>query len=181
MNDIQHDLEVKTEMAAKEAVNIGKKLFVFTADAGEELLQGAFNIATFIPKNIIEGMGEKLSKSPHHRGKQTIKQLVGSGAKIENIPINDKQAELFKGVARKYGIDYSLKRVTEGDKSQYYVFYKAKDINVLESAFKDFSAKVMKREENQSVKERIKERKAAERSQNRERTRNKKKKREVEL
>ena len=47
-------------------------------------------------------------KTPH--GKQTIKQLVAQGAQLTNIQITDQNIKSFDRVARKYGIDYSLKK-----------------------------------------------------------------------
>ena len=47
-------------------------------------------------------------KKPH--GKQTIKQLIAQGAQLTNIQITDQNIKSFDRVARKYGIDYSLKK-----------------------------------------------------------------------
>ena len=47
-------------------------------------------------------------KKPH--GKQTIKQLQEQGAQLTNIQITNQNIKSFDRVARKYGIDYSLKR-----------------------------------------------------------------------
>ncbi|MCL2109440.1 MAG: hypothetical protein FWH20_08885 [Oscillospiraceae bacterium] len=54
-------------------------------------------------------------------------------------------------------------------------------MNVLQSAFKEFTAKVVDNERKKSVKERIKEDRAQAKIQNRERTREKKRGREEEL
>lgn len=43
-------------------------------------------------------------------GKQSIKSLQKSGAQITNIVVTDNNIKSFDRVARKYGIDYSLKR-----------------------------------------------------------------------
>jgi hypothetical protein len=45
-----------------------------------------------------------------YKGKQSIKTLVGSGAKLEDIPLNKENTKDFDAVARKYGIDYSIKK-----------------------------------------------------------------------
>lgn len=47
-------------------------------------------------------------KKPH--GKQTIKQLNAQGVQLSNIKITDENIKSFDRVARKYGIDYSLKK-----------------------------------------------------------------------
>jgi hypothetical protein len=60
--------------------------------AEAEILKGAFNIATFIPKHILAGLSENTEKE--YKGKQSIKTFVGSGAKLEDI--NDaKIARVF--------------------------------------------------------------------------------------
>lgn len=51
----------------------------------------------------------KLEKKQPH-GKQTMKQLMAKGAQLTNILITDDNIKSFDRVARKYGIDYSLKR-----------------------------------------------------------------------
>ena len=50
----------------------------------------------------------KLEKKQPH-GKQTMKQLMAKGAQLTNILITDDNIKSFDRVARKYGIDYSLK------------------------------------------------------------------------
>ena len=55
---------------------------------------------------------DRRGKTPH--GKQTIKQLVAQGAQLTNIQITDQNIKSFDRVARKYGIDYSLKRIPRG-------------------------------------------------------------------
>ena len=46
-----------------------------------------------------------------YQGKQTIKQLVKSGAALSNIEITDENIKSFEQTAKKYGIDYALKRI----------------------------------------------------------------------
>ena len=45
---------------------------------------------------------------PH--GKQTVKELIGQNAGVSNIEITDKNLKSFEQVARKYGVDYALKK-----------------------------------------------------------------------
>ena len=44
------------------------------------------------------------------RGKQSIKSLQQSGAQLTNIVVTDNNIKSFDRVARKYGVDYSLKK-----------------------------------------------------------------------
>ena len=50
------------------------------------------------------------------RGKQSIKSLQQSGAQLTNIVVTDNNIKSFDRVARKYGIDYSLKKVEKEGK-----------------------------------------------------------------
>ena len=56
------------------------------------------------------------------RGKQSIKSLQQSGAQLTNIVVTDNNIKSFDRVARKYGIDYSLKKAekeqTDGKDSE---------------------------------------------------------------
>ncbi len=73
-------------------------------------------------------------KKPH--GKQTIKQLNAQGVQLSNIKITDENIKSFDRVARKYGIDYSLKKEVGADPPKYLVFFKAKDVDVMTAAFR---------------------------------------------
>lgn len=84
-------------------------------------------------------------------GKQTVKQIVGQGQGVTNIEITDQNIKSFERVARKYGVDYALKKDMTGEKPRYLVFFKAKDTDALTAAFKEFTAKTLKREEKPSV------------------------------
>ena len=55
------------------------------------------------------GQGEK--SQCKKTGRQSIKSLQKSGAQITNIVVTDNNIKSFDRVARKYGIDYSLKKV----------------------------------------------------------------------
>ena len=66
------------------------------------------------------------SRNPHiHHGKQTVKQLVRQGAGVQNIEITDKNIKSFEHIARKYGVDYALKK--DPGEGKYLVFFKAKE------------------------------------------------------
>lgn len=52
-----------------------------------------------------------------HRGKQTLKQLMRHGTGVSNIEITDANIKAFESTAKKYGIDFALKKAD--DDSQY--------------------------------------------------------------
>ena len=57
-------------------------------------------------------------------GKQTVKQLIGQNQGVSNIEINDKNIKDFDRVARKYGVDYAVKKDRSVSPPKYMVFFK---------------------------------------------------------
>jgi hypothetical protein len=54
-------------------------------------------------------------------------------------------------VARKYGVDYALKKDKSGEIPKYLVFFKARDGDALTAAFKEYTAKTERKKERPSV------------------------------
>ena len=84
-------------------------------------------------------------KKPH--GKQTIKQLNAQGVQLSNLKITDENIKSFDRVARKYGIDYSLKKEVGADPPKYLVFFKAKDVDVMTAAFREYAGVELKKKQ----------------------------------
>jgi len=84
-------------------------------------------------------------KKPH--GKQTIKQLNAQGVQLSNLKITDENIKSFDRVARKYGIDYSLKKEIGADPPKYLVFFKAKDVDVMTAAFREYAGVELKKKQ----------------------------------
>lgn len=93
-------------------------------------------------------------------GKQSIKSLQKSGAQITNIVVTDNNIKSFDRVARKYGVDYSLKKVEQEGKSEYLVFFKAKDVDVMTAAFKEYTSETLKKQKRESVRQKLEKVKA---------------------
>lgn len=79
-----------------------------------------------------------------YQGKQTIKQLVESGTALSNIEITDKNIKSFESVAKKYGLDFALKKDKSQKPPKYLVFFKGKDIDVINMAFQEYSQKQLR-------------------------------------
>lgn len=84
-------------------------------------------------------------------GKQSVKKLVGQDQGVSNIEITDKNIKDFERIARKYGIDFALKKDKTGDIPKYLVFFKARDADALTAAFKEYTAKTDRKKEKPSV------------------------------
>ncbi len=85
------------------------------------------------------------------RGKQTLSDLTGQTDKLTNIKITPQNIGSFDRVARKYDIDYALKKDTSEKPPVYYVFFKAKDVDVMNLAFKEYTAKVTDLQKRPSI------------------------------
>ena len=103
---------------------------------------------------------EHEAEIPTH-GKQTVKELIGQGQGVTNIDIAKTDLKGFEKVARKYGIDYAIRRDSSVDPPHYLVFFKAKDADAMTAAFNEYSQRVLRREERPSVLEQLRKIKAA--------------------
>ena len=77
------------------------------------------------------------------RGRQSVRQLVGQGHGVTNIEISDKNIKSFEGIARKYGVDFALKKDATEQPPKWLVFFKGRDTDAITAAFKEYSAKQM--------------------------------------
>ena len=127
-------------------------------------------------------LASQKNKSPKvYKGKQSVKQLTASGVQLTNIEVTDQNIKAFDKTARKYGIDYALKKDINQEPPKYFVFFKAKDMDVLTMAFKEFSANQLKKEEKPSIKAQLKTLSEQVKAKVQERTRQKSKSKEAEL
>ena len=88
-------------------------------------------------------------KQPH--GKQTLKQLMKQNAGVSNIEITKDNIKAFESTAKKYGIDFALKKDSTETPPRYLVFFKGRDADALTAAFKEFSAKKLNRDKKPSI------------------------------
>ena len=129
----------------------------------------------------IEKAQKQASRPKTYRGKQSIKHLVEQNAAISNIEVTDGNIKSFEHTARKYGIDYALKKDTSEQPPRYLVFFKGRDVDVMTQAFKEFSARTIKQKEKPSLRQILSRQKELSKSQHREQAKVKSKDRGVEL
>ena len=80
-----------------------------------------------------------------HRGRQTVKQLIGQNQGVSNIEINDPSIKDFERIARKYGVDYAVKKDRSTSPPKYLIFFKARDADALTAAFSEYTQKKVKK------------------------------------
>jgi hypothetical protein len=82
---------------------------------------------------------KKLSEPTYKTGRQSIKTLTKQGASLANIEIDGSNIGSFRRTARKYNVDFALKRDGSLSPPKWYVFFKAKDTDSLTAAFNEYS------------------------------------------
>ena len=92
--------------------------------------------------------------TPH--GKQTVKQLAAQNQGLTNIEITDKNIKDFDRVARKYGVDYAVKKDKTVSPPKYLVFFKARDADALTAAFREYTANTIKKKNKEPIAVKIK-------------------------
>ena len=163
MNALQEEITQKTLALCVEASKM-------TA----QLLQQAM-------KKVLADM-EKHKKNPQLRhGKQTLRQLMKHNTGVSNIEITDQNIRTFSATAKKYGIDFALKKDTSGEIPRYLVFFKGRDADVITAAFREFSAKNLEKEKKPSIRKELDQAKQQAKAQHRQREKVKAKDRGVEL
>ena len=90
---------------------------------------------------------------PH--GKQSVKQLVGQGQGVSNIELTDPSIRDFERIARKYGVDYAVKRDRTSDPPKFLIFFKGRDNDAITAAFQEYAGKKVRKASRPSVLQRL--------------------------
>lgn len=146
-------------------------LSIKTAKLTAEVLQKA-----------IRKMLSAKSKAPKiYKGKQTLKHLMKQNTGVSSMEITDANIKAFEPIAKKYGLDYSLKKVKGEEPPRYLVFFKGRDVDVMTEAFKEFAAKQLNKEKKPSIRKALAafKEKAKQMNQNRQKEKNKDRGREL--
>ena len=105
-----------------------------------------------------KAQARKLNTVPE--GKQSVKDLLRQKQGVNSIDISGTDLKGFESIARKYGIDYAVRKDRSVDPPKYLVFFKGKEADVMNAAFNEYSAKVMRQGQRPSVLAELKKLKA---------------------
>ena len=78
------------------------------------------------------------AQTPH--GKQSVRKLMGHGGDINAIEVDTPK--LFDKVARKWGVDYAIRRVVD---EKYLLLFKARQADAITGCFAEYSRLELKR------------------------------------
>lgn len=101
-------------------------------------------------RKFINAQRNKSHELPH--GKQTLKELMKQNTGVSSIEINNDNIKDFEATAKKYGIDFALKKDATESPPRYMVFFKGRDADVMTEAFKEFMNKDLAKEKKPSIK-----------------------------
>lgn len=117
-------------------------LSIKTAKLTGEVLQAAI-------KKYLEARSK--GKTKLHHGEQSLRQLKKHGASLSNIEITDENIGAFKPCAKRYGVDFTLRKDRTTQPPHWIVIFKTKETDNLEQAFKEFAAKKLTQERRPSI------------------------------
>lgn len=100
-------------------------------------------------RKLLEEQKNKSHQLP--KGKQTLKNLMKQNTAISNLEITNDNIKAFSSTAKKYGLDFSLKKDSSTDPPRYLVFFKGRDADVMTAAFQEFTAKRLSQEKKPSI------------------------------
>ena len=113
------------ENGAKKTIDISIKAEKMTADVLKSALQ-----------EFLSGKAEK-------KGRMTYKQLQAkSPSKLDSIEVSDRNIGDFLKTARKYDVDFALKKDKSTQPPTYHVFFSAAKSDSFKKAFTEYAGKM---------------------------------------
>ena len=127
----------------------------------EEIEQKTFNIMISTTKlsarTVLRAVKAaiRLYQSKASQGKQSVRTLLRRG--VSSVEISKTGIRGLERYAKKYGIDYAIRKDTSEVPPRYLVFFKAPDAEAFQSAFKEYSASLLNKDKRPSVLARLQE------------------------
>ena len=111
--------------------------------------------ADVLKKAMIAYLNHLKNKQANWHGKISVKKLMGKDQGANTMEITENNIKSFERVAKKYGIDFSLKKDVNADPPRYYVFFKARDADVMTAAFREYTGKSLNKDKKPSVRKKL--------------------------
>ena len=123
----------------------------------EEVEQKTFNIVvstTKLTARTILNAGKAAIQQQQAKmagGKQSVRMLLRQNRGVSSVEIDKTNIRGFERYAKKYGIDYAIRKDNSEMPPRYLVFFKAPDAEAFNSAFKEYSASLLNKGNRPSV------------------------------
>ena len=98
-----------------------------------------------------EKVKAKKGRDPAVHGKQSVKKLLGQNQGAANAEIEKEGIKDFERLAKKYGVDFAVRKDKTVDPPRYFVFVHAKDADALDAICKEHQARSMTKDRKPSV------------------------------
>ena len=103
-----------------------------------------------------EKMKAQKVRDPAVHGKQSMKKLLGQNQGAANAEIDKDSIKDFERLARKYGVDFAVRKDKSVDPPRYIVFVRAKDADALDAICKEHQARSLSKKKHPSVLDQLK-------------------------
>ena len=129
----------------------------------EEVEQKTFNIVvstTKLTARTILNAGKTAIQQQQAKmagGKQSVRMLLRQNRGVSSVEIDKTNIRGFERYAKKYGIDYAIRKDNSEMPPRYLVFFKAPDVEAFNAAFKEYSASLLSKTKRPSVLEKLHE------------------------
>ena len=129
----------------------------------EEVEQKTFNIVvstTKLTARTILNAGKAAIQQQQAKmagGKQSVRMLLRQNRGVSSVEIDKTNIRGFERYAKKYGIDYAIRKDNSEMPPRYLVFFKAPDVEAFNAAFKEYSASLLSKIKRPSVLEKLHE------------------------
>ena len=129
----------------------------------EEVEQKTFNIVvstTKVTARTILNAGKAAIQQQQAKmagGKQSVRMLLRQNRGVSSVEIDKTNIRGFERYAKKYGIDYAIRKDNSEMPPRYLVFFKAPDVEAFNAAFKEYSASLLSKTKRPSVLEKLHE------------------------
>ncbi len=90
-------------------------------------------------------------------GKQSVRMLLRQNRGVSSVEIDKTNIKGFERYAKKYGIDYAIRKDSSEVPPRYLVFFKAPDVEAFNAAFKEYSVSLLSKTKRPSVLEKLHE------------------------
>ena len=129
----------------------------------EEVEQKTFNLmvstAKLTGRKLLEAGRAALKQhqemsAPH---RQSVRTLLRQNRGVSSVEISKTGIRGFERYAKKYGIDYTIRKDNSEIPPRYLVFFKAPDADAFNAAFKEYSASLLNKAKKPSVLEKLHE------------------------
>ena len=123
----------------------------------EEVEQKTFNIVvstTKLTARTILNAGKAAIQQQQAKmagGKQSVRMLLRQNRGVSSVEIDKTNIRGFERYAKKYGIDYAIRKDNSEMPPRYLVFFKAPDVEAFNAAFKEYSASLLSKTKHELV------------------------------